>query len=187
MTPRAGTVLATPCDAGGGGRLSRITLLSLVWFAVGCVVLPDVADPVTPETALITIDRVAIDPALVKSGTVVDKFDFDPILDTLVSFDATPPAVTSKRLSSPVQYSWFYDYRAGDLPTAFFARCGNSPKCPIAVCSELNANSTDLTHTLLLVVSDRPQRADATGPLDFDDGAVFDWVQWKIELTQACK
>ncbi len=187
MTPRAGTVLATPGDAGSRRRLSRGWLLGLLWCVAGCVVLPDVADPETPESPLITIDRVAIDPPLVKAGTVVDTFDFDPLLDPLVRFDATPPAVTSKRLTSPLQYSWFYDYAAGDLPTAFFARCGNSPTCPIAVCSELNANSKNQTHTLLLVVSDRPQRADMTGPLDFDEGAVFDWVQWKIELKQACQ
>lgn len=187
MTPRAGTVLAKPAEAGSRGRVSRGWLLGLVSVAVGCVVLPEVADPVTPESPLITIDRVAIDPPLVKAGKVVDLFDVDPVLDTLVNFDATPPAVTSKRLQTPLQYSWFYDYRAGDLPTAYFARCGNSPKCPIAVCAELNANSKSLTHTLLLVVSDRPQREDASGPLDFDEGAVFDWVQWKIELKQACK
>ncbi|HAN32425.1 MAG TPA: hypothetical protein DCQ06_12590 [Myxococcales bacterium] len=176
ISRRRGTVLARIL----GQTVQRprdglvIALLLMLWPA--CVVLPELEEPPVVDPAVNILDE-KVDPPMLQPIIVPRS---EPIRQFTVE-----QAVFSAGLAGSLNYQWYYDYDAAKtIPLPYFALCGDSPKCILAVCTKPESNADD--HRLLLVVSDRKLASDAQSPFDFPKGAVFDSVQWQLKLTDSC-
>lgn len=141
-----------------------------------CVMLPELEEPPVVNPTVNILDE-KVDPPMLQPIVVPRS---EPIRQFTVE-----QAVFFEGLVGTLNYQWYYDYDAAKtIPLPYFALCGDSPKCILAVCTKPEANVDD--HRLLLVVSDRKLASDAESPFDFPEGAVFDSVQWQLKLTDSC-
>jgi hypothetical protein len=182
MMPELGTLLAT-IDRWRARRVRRIggvcwcALAVMLWLQ-GCVIPPDIETPDVSVVRFLKIDKAAVDPSPLEDVLI------DPVAEATRLFSVRN-AVQMSGITNSLRYSWYYDLDLGtDLAAGFFAFCGSSDRCTLAVCSQ--KNKAQETHTLLLVVSDGPLIDDTPDPLGFPEGTQYDWVQWHLTVKNPC-
>ncbi len=150
----------------------------LVSLVGGCFIPPDPLPDGDVVQPLIHIDKDRVEPKL-SDSELLDRAG-------LGVFDARTAIVHPGIAAGKLHYAWYGDIDPqSGIPLPFYHACGNDPLCTLAPCKGLDKPNDDV-HKLLLVVSSAPLPTASTAPFTFDDGVVFDWVEWQLNLIGEC-
>lgn len=167
------------------GRSARVALTgALAWALVGCVVpAPENADASAPTASLQILPNQAI-PDVFKDVTVQVNGNKATMQFSILA------ALKQSNAKQPLSYYWLIDFDESKQlkVNAFnYFDCLDSHTCLVDFCTvQKLPPPLQEQHRLRVVVADARFKSDATKPLDFPAGSVFDSVDWTIKMQGSC-